>query len=487
LNHYVIVTPRRQQANNFIENRQESKKPRLESKIWIEEAFQAGIKYLPPNFLLRTSGKDWVYQPHQDLYKILATNVLEHYAHYKKNEIDKTYIPIYFYLGGAGTGKSRNASEFASSIQEAITLHPQHPLYHELAQRLKAAFVFHVSFENGTTLAIEERRRPWNAVGARMLHQLLSEPLSVIRHKYKAEPDAVFRLVAKAENIDLYDGFTGILVVDGIQKAFIRQGDGNNKDSSFYGFLGQISGLSLTSLGKAPFIMTCVTATCFGPANEFLANSHQKRVYLPLNRIHAPTWKNDNSPVLNDSPGTCLLVDDVGGHARAIEAIADELAEHQTRVQPNITDLANAVYTKLRDRYKEATSVMRGHIFPIVQCIIFRQKIYLMNLIPRSDLPWEHVTAPGLIWFERAKTNGIEDYDYDTPGYLMAPYFWLWMLARLAFQESPSDEYFYQFLSEGNSTITKSFFALKQVVDPLEVSIGKTSRHSVATFTFCDR
>jgi hypothetical protein len=186
---------------------------------------------------------------------------------------------------------------------------------------LKAAFVFHVSFENGTPLTTDERRSLWNAVGTRMLHQLLREPYSVVCHKYDAEPEAVFRLVAKAENVDLYDDFTGILVVNGIQKAFIRQGDGNNKDSSFYGFLNQIAGLSLMSrtfssgIRKAPFIMTCVTATCFGPANEFLAESHQKRIYLPLNRIHAPTWKNDNSPVLNDSLGTCLLVDDIGGHA----------------------------------------------------------------------------------------------------------------------------------------------------------------------------
>jgi hypothetical protein len=111
-----------------------------------------------------TSGSDWVFQPHPELYKTIATNVLEHYAYYKSNEIDKTYIPTYFYLGGAGTGKSRHGSEFASSVQEAITLHPQHDLYkdnaHELAQRLKDAFVFHVSFENGTPLTIEEMSNP---------------------------------------------------------------------------------------------------------------------------------------------------------------------------------------------------------------------------------------------------------------------------------------------------------------------------------------
>jgi hypothetical protein len=301
------------------------------SKINASVAFKDGIKYRVPDSLLETSGKDWVFQPHPKLYEVLGTNVLEHYAYYKSNKMDKTYIPAYLYLGGAGTGKSRHASEFASSIQEAIELHVQHPLYHELAQRLKTLFVFHVSFENGTPFTAEEMSNPWGAICSRMLHQLLDEPFEDIRDRYIADPADVFELIAAAENVDLYDEFTGILVVDGIQKAFVEHDDGKNKNSTFYGLLGQIGGLSLMKrrrskpeggkLRSAPFIMTCVTATCFGPIQGFLADSHRKCVYLPLNRLNAPTWKKDNSPVLNNSPTTRLLVNDVGGHARAIEFV----------------------------------------------------------------------------------------------------------------------------------------------------------------------
>ena len=146
-------------------------------------AFRDGIKYEAPESFLESSGEDWVFQPHPKLYGELGTNVLEHYASYKNNKMDKTYIPAYFYLGGAGTGKSRHASEFASSIQEAIKPHIQHPLYHELAQRLKTPFVFHVSFENGTPLTAEELSNPWRAIGSRMLDQLLNEPLEDIREQ----------------------------------------------------------------------------------------------------------------------------------------------------------------------------------------------------------------------------------------------------------------------------------------------------------------
>ena len=76
--------------------------------------------------------------------------------------------------------------------------------------------MFHVSFENETPLTVEERSDPWNAVGVRMLHQLLGKPIDYIRSRYVAGPATVFRLVAAAENVDLYDDFTGILVVDGL-------------------------------------------------------------------------------------------------------------------------------------------------------------------------------------------------------------------------------------------------------------------------------
>ena len=91
--------------------------------------------------------------------------------------------------------------------------------------------MFHVSFENGTPLTSEERSNPWNAVGVRLLHQLLDKPIAYIRNRFVAEPSTVFQLVAAAENVDLYDDLTGILVIDGIQKALTGYDDGRNKDT----------------------------------------------------------------------------------------------------------------------------------------------------------------------------------------------------------------------------------------------------------------
>lgn len=59
-------------------------------------------------------------------------------------------------------------------------------------------------------------------------------------------------------------------------------------------------------------------------------------------------------------------MNNVGGHARVIEIIADELAKHQNDLKPNIAELANALFNRLISRYKEAVLVLRDDIFPVV-------------------------------------------------------------------------------------------------------------------------
>ncbi|KAN0072767.1 hypothetical protein V8E54_008881 [Elaphomyces granulatus] len=43
--------------------------------------------------------------------------------------------------------------------------------------KLRNLYVFNISFENGTPITEEEMENPWNAIGIRMLHQLLDKPI----------------------------------------------------------------------------------------------------------------------------------------------------------------------------------------------------------------------------------------------------------------------------------------------------------------------
>jgi hypothetical protein len=112
----------------------------------------------------------------------------------------------------------------------------------------------------------------------------------------------------------------------------------------------------------------------------------------------------------------------VAHHATIRGVLAASSSKWQSKVPLKIIRLL-MLSTKFLNRYREAVFALQGHTFPVIQCILPRQQIRLREAIPRTNLRWEHVTASGLIWFESTGAN------YDTYGYLVAPYIWLWMLA----------------------------------------------------------
>ena len=97
---------------------------------------------------------------------------------------DKKLIPVYLFLSGAGTGKSRNAQEFHKlalqffdatygfNDSELEKSQDQREI-EDIVQCLKNPYIFHVTLENGCSLHAKED--PWRAIGLRMLYQLLPE------------------------------------------------------------------------------------------------------------------------------------------------------------------------------------------------------------------------------------------------------------------------------------------------------------------------
>lgn len=100
-----------------------------------------GLPYIAPKPLLATSGLQWDYQQHEDLEPALQKAIKSHYDAFQRGHIDKTTIPVYLFLSGAGTGKSRNATEFHRTAVTCLD-----PKDDELRSKLSNAWVFHVSF-----------------------------------------------------------------------------------------------------------------------------------------------------------------------------------------------------------------------------------------------------------------------------------------------------------------------------------------------------
>jgi hypothetical protein len=87
--------------------------------------------------------------------------MFEHYTAYINGHIDKQHIPLFLFLSGAGTGKSRNAAELHKTAYDCFngTHFPKNKdgelakREEELAQMLENPFIFHISLENGTSLS----------------------------------------------------------------------------------------------------------------------------------------------------------------------------------------------------------------------------------------------------------------------------------------------------------------------------------------------
>lgn len=183
-----------------------------------------GLPYRPPNpgTLLDSPVRTWDYQTSPELLTVLRDEIEKHFNHYINRHINKTTIPLYLFLSGAGTGKSRNASELHNSAYRCFDGTFSGKRKDDLAQWLKDPFVFHVTFENGTSIQTEELD-PWRAIGSRMLLQVLRgnevKPEDKMTIGYinfmwdPPTPDDVINLLAKKGFLEKRAVF---LIVDGL-------------------------------------------------------------------------------------------------------------------------------------------------------------------------------------------------------------------------------------------------------------------------------
>ena len=350
---------------------------------------------------MRDNGAHWQYQPHEGLEGLIRPALQDHFEAYLTKTTDKNNTPLYLFLGGAGTGKSRNAMELPSTLISCSGNDPH------LRRRLESAKVFLVSLENGTSMLLEEMNLdPLRIVGTRMLLQLLEgeDYIGVDRVMAEYEPPTpmeVLEAVSRGEKESLYEEFTGIIIIDGIQNFLQRSNDGQDKDSKFYNTLTRIADIALQSR-KDVFVIPCCTATITVPTDQFRASSHRNRVCLPLKNLDPPhTGKNRNRvPVFDLSDRLVrLLVSDCGGHARALEAL-DSAIDGKKVVQVGVDNILQRVQQKLENRYAEAIKLASRKFIAILCAIWIRLPLREDKEVPGTNMTVEQVIQPGLIRFE---------------------------------------------------------------------------------------
>src|SRR5437588_1048088 len=120
--------------------------------------------------------------------------------------------------------------------------------------------------------------------------------------------------------------------------------DGMNKNIFFYNCISSLGILSLAG----PFIVVCCTATVSLPIHRFLADSHQRRIFLPITPLQPP--QRNKLPVFTNKLIVKMLVDDMGGHEHALEAL-EESIKGKNLENINFIDLINNIRARLIDHY----------------------------------------------------------------------------------------------------------------------------------------
>jgi hypothetical protein len=382
-----------------------------------------GLRYVEPKPLLSTIGFNWKYTPEPSLQQILQKEFKDHYRYFSQNQFDKAYMPIYFFLSGAGTGKSRNATEFYNTVLNCLIKYNNNS---ELINMVQNALVFNVSFENGTSLRQAESDT-YKAIGTRMLSQLLPKMnIDEIISTYEAPyPWEVLQLVAENKKKDLKK-ITVFLIIDALQHIlYDSKMDMLDPEYKFYQTISNIADLTC----QGTFLVPCCTATITSPINRASKILSHKCVYLPVPTLRPPTFYQENTKKLTEvfpkNLISDILVKDCGGQGRALETLQETLINYQDVDESNINLIMNDLRKAFTNRYINAFSLSTAEIKAIAKAILIRQPLNLDENIPGINKTPDQIIQHGLVQFKREG-----NFSNSKTGYLTAPYIWIWVLAK---------------------------------------------------------
>jgi hypothetical protein len=290
----------------------------------------------------------------------LQQGLQEYYSFWKnKDTLDKNTTRIFLVLSGPGLGKSRLLEELHQLAYDAIP--DQNP---ELKNLLKSALTFKVCFENGSPYTDEDSGDSSEIVGDRMMY-LFSDETSFLdfRLRYRKQHFTIIEALNHISNSN--QNRAVFLLIDGIQQVGDKLMDVVRSVCSH-----------MTKYTKATklFLIPVFSATIYDPFKKPLNwKSPQVRVFL------YPHLINGHQIIQHHLPWVRTLVDDTGGHGRALEALlatlrswhVDESFDTNRESDPNFfSSILSDFRHNLRMSYQNWNNPL---LAPVLKCIVARK------------------------------------------------------------------------------------------------------------------
>jgi hypothetical protein len=318
---------------------------------------QQGLRFAEPAALVATNGATWDYDGGDYVCEQLR-EPLRMLVEKKGQDDSKENHPLFLLFAGPGQGKSRLVSEFGRLALECTD------------GKLPGGrvFPFLMGLENGVAprhWEIDEHKAE-RFVASRMLWQLkdanaevfaqVGIPTMSFAEFQKSVPstissEEVFRAVQTGEGI--CGQWTALIGIDGMQKldGFEERSEKTGKQKPFYRIMAHVS--SLVNHKEGPLVIGLMAAT--ESLQTALADSPQRRVNLTLpvvtnvTRLGKPVFDTRDDPLLG------LLLQDMGGHGRAVEALE---AATQNLPGASHAQLLQSVVVALGSRYQGAVTTL---------------------------------------------------------------------------------------------------------------------------------
>ncbi|CAE7856765.1 CRN108 [Symbiodinium microadriaticum] len=365
---------------------------------WCQKLRDQKLEFGAGDALLNTIGAKWDYCGREDLVNDLQAPfacLCEH----KGVDADKQNHPLLIAFAGPGQGKSRLLSELPAMIEEC-----RKKLNTEQVRKYKKTLAFLITCENGTSPGdwATEELNARRFVACRMLWQLRAA-----NQVLQAVPEC-------AEETTIV-----VLGVDGMQglEGFDQRAEVAGKSKPFYGVMQEVC--RLVNEKDPPLVVGCVSATQ-SLDHGLASSSPQRRYRLTLPRVtRVEEHGKDKVP---PHPLKDLLVRDMGGHGRALEALVQALQPARIG-DGSAANVIGAVMFQLLENYPNAGILGRSDSKAFDHGSI--------KAILRTALSGKWVCRGdklGNVDAEKAYLIRLRYNDAGTQYFIEVPYIWLHMM-----------------------------------------------------------